>query len=326
MRIIRQSSLAPLRGKIIAVIGYGSQGRAQALNLRDNGYKPVIGLPNTSRSRMRVRRDGLTVTTTEEAVASADIVLVLAPDHLHGVVYDKSIKSNLRAGQTLVFAHGLSVHFGLIKPLAEVDVIMIAPLGPGKRLRDLRGRKDGVACFIAVQQNPSGQARKLGLALAKAVGCLPAGAIETSFATEAVGDLFGEQAVLCGGLTALMQAGVDTLVQYGIRPEIAYLECMYQIDLIVDLIKSEGMAGMFSQISPTAAYGASLAGPKIVTPDVRRAMNGIYKTIADGQFLRRWLTESSRKRTLKAPKISAAYRKGETVVLRAFNTSKSKDS
>lgn len=326
MRIIRQSSLAPLRGKKIAVVGYGSQGRAQSLNLRDNGYMPVIGLPNTSRSRLRVRHDGMTVTTTDRAVASADVIFVLAPDQLHGVIYDKSIKSNLRPGQMLVFAHGLSVHFGTIKPPKDVDVILIAPLGPGKRLRELRGHKDGVACFIAVHQDFSGRARKLGLALAKAVGCLPAGAIETSFATEAVGDLFGEQAVLCGGLAALMQAGVDTLVQNGIKPEIAYLECVYQIDLIVDLIKSEGMAGMFAQISPTAAYGAALAGPKIVTPDVRRAMNGLYETIADGRFLRRWLAESSRGKKPKASKISAAYRRGETAVLRAFSTSKSKES
>jgi ketol-acid reductoisomerase len=324
MRVMNKSSLTPLRGKKIAIIGYGAQGRAQALNLRDMGYRPTVGLPARSRSRLIALRDGLHVTTTEIAVREADVIFVLAPDHLHGTLYVTTIAPQLRSGQMLVFAHASSVHFGLVRPRRDIDVVLIAPLGPGKQLRDLRGRRDGVACFFAVHRNATGRAREMGLALAKAVGCIPAGAIETTFAEEAVGDLFGEQAVLCGGLAALLQAGVDTLVRHGAKPENAYLECVYQLDLIVDLIKSDGLRGMFAQISPTAAYGAVAAGPKIISPGVRRAMDAIYKDIAGGRFLKRWIAASTRSPRAMRPKLSPPFARGESTVLKALSPSRSR--
>ena len=292
MRVIRTSSLSPLRSKSIAVIGYGSQGRAQALNLRDAGYGPIVGLPAGSRTRARARRDGLRVRTPSVATREADIVFVLAPDHLHGQIYENEIAPSLSSGKMLVFAHGSSIHFGLIKPTRDVDVILLAPLGPGKRLRELRGTREGIACFFAIHQSTSKRTRTTALALAKAIGCLPAGAIETTFAEEAVGDLFGEQAVLCGGLSALLQAGVETLVRHGATPTNAYLECVYQLDLIVDLIKSEGLRGMFKQISPTAAYGATKAGPRIISASSRKAMDSLYSEIDSGKFIRRWIRDS----------------------------------
>lgn len=317
MRVIRKSSLSPLRGKKIAVIGYGSQGRAQALNMRDAGLMPVIGLPPASRSRTQARKDRITARTATAASRDADVIFMLAPDHLHGVIF-ADIAPHLHAGQVLVFAHASSIHFGIVKPPRLVDVVLIAPLGPGKRLRELRGKRDGLACFFAVHQNPSGRARPIGLALAKAIGCLPAGAIETTFAEEAVGDLFGEQAVLCGGLSALLQAGVDTLVRHGARPENAYLECVYQLDLIVDLIKSEGLRGMFRQISPTAAHGAWTAGPRIVSPSVRKAMDAIYRDIESGVFMRRWLAASAHKKGNRTSVVSRSFARGESTVLKAL--------
>lgn len=315
MRIIRTASLRPLAGKTIAILGYGSQGRAQALNLRDSGFAPLIGLPTRSRSRITARRDGFRITKPADAVQAADIIFVLAPDHLHGEVYEREICPHLRQGQMLVFAHGSSVHFGLVAPPPTVDVVLIAPLGPGQRLRELRGQRDGVACFLAIHQNASRRARPIALALAKAIGCLPAGAIETTFALESVGDLFGEQAALCGGLSALLQAAVDTLVRHGFNPHTAYLECVYQLDLIVDLIKSEGLAGMFARISPTAAHGATVAGPRIITAAARRAMDGLLAEIQSGRFFREW-AKTAHRRTL-APSISPAFRRGEADVRKA---------
>lgn len=317
MRVTRTSSLAPLKSKTICVIGYGSQGRAQSLNLRDSGHRPIVGLPRGNRSATRARRDGLTVQTTAEAVRHSHIVFVLAPDHFHGVIYKKDIAPNLSRGQMLVFAHGSSIHFGLVKPSQDIDVVLLAPLGPGKRLRELRGRRDGVACFMAVHQAQSKQTHKVALALAKAIGCLPAGAIETTFADEAVGDLFGEQAVLCGGLSALLQAGVDTLVRHGSTPANAYLECVYQLDLIVDLVKSEGLRGMFSQISPTAAYGAIQSGPRVIPASTRKAMDALYVDIKSGKFIKRWLRESKRPRALR-PEISRNFERGESAVMKAL--------
>src|SRR3990172_5281670 len=228
MRVVHSASLRPLTGKRITILGYGSQGAAQALNLRDAGFVATIGLPEKSGTRRIARRDGFKVVIPSRGVAAADIVFVLTPDHLHGLIYDTGIKPNLRPGQTFVFAHASSVHFGLVKPPGLVDVILVAPLGPGKRLRELRGRSDGVPCFWAVHQDASHRARRMALALAHGIGCLPAGAIETTFADEAVGDLFGEQAVLCGGLGRLLEAGVSTLVRHGLSPDDAYLECVYQ--------------------------------------------------------------------------------------------------
>ena len=317
MRVIRTASLSPLKAKSICVIGYGSQGRAQALNLRDSGYRPVIGLPHGSSSSGRARRDGLIVKKTAEAVHDADIVFMLAPDHLHGQIFKRDVAANLSRGKVLVFAHGSSIHFGLVTPPREIEVVLLAPLGPGKRLRELRGRRDGVACFFALHRRTSKRTRAITLALAKAIGCLPAGAIETTFADEAVGDLFGEQAVLCGGLSALLQAGVDTLVRHGATPANAYLECVYQLDLIVDLIKSEGLKGMFAQISPTAAFGAAHAGPRIVSASTRKAMDSLYAYINSGQFIRKWIRESAKSRP-HPPMISRGFARGESAVAKAL--------
>jgi ketol-acid reductoisomerase len=322
MRITRFSTLRPLRGKTVGIIGYGSQGRAQALNLRDCGIIPWIGLPGRSASRVIARRDGFKVLTAAQLVKAVDIMFVLAPDHLHGEIFGTEIAPHLRDGQMLVFAHASSVHFKLVKPPRGVDVVLVAPLGPGKRLRELRGWKEGVACFVAVHQNATKRARPIALALAKGIGCIPAGAIETTFAEEAIGDLFGEQAVLCGGVPALLQAGVETLVQHGANPARAYLECVYQLDLIVDLLKTEGIEGMYAQISPTAAFGARLAGPRIVTPAVCRAMKGVYRDIVSGSFMRHWVRSAKSKAHPQA--ISSAYIRGEREVLSALSSSGSK--
>jgi ketol-acid reductoisomerase len=320
MRVIRSASLRPLKGKKIAVLGYGSQGRAQALNLRTSGFTPVVGLPSRSKSRRAAKRDRFAVTTPGRAVATADVVFMLAPDHLHGGLFVDTIAPNLRKYQMLIFAHASSIHFGIVKPPPHVDVVLIAPLGPGKRLHELYGRKDGVACFFAIHQNPSRRARAVGLALARAIGCLPAGAIGTTFAAEAVGDLFGEQAVLCGGLGELLKAGVETLIRHGHSPQTAYLECVYQLDLIVDLIKNEGLDGMYRRISPTAAYGAAVAGPRVVTAATTRAMDRLFRRVESGQFFRDWIA-AARKRSPSGhrPHVPARFARGERDVLRSLS-------
>lgn len=319
MRVIRTASLRTLRGKRIAVLGYGAQGRAQALDLRDAGCAPTVGLPRASRSRASARRDGFTVVTPAVAARDADIILVLAPDHVHGTLHDREIAPNLRPGQTLVFAHASSVHFGLVKPQRDVDVVLVAPLGPGQRLRELRGRSDGVACFLAVAQDASGRAWTTARALARGIGCIPPGGIVTTFADEAVGDLFGEQAVLCGGLGALLQAGVETLVAHGLSPANAYLECVYQLDLIVDLIKSNGLDGMYARISPTAAYGARIAGTQIITAATRRALVRILHDVETGRFFRQWVRRATREPARDwRPVVSRVLRRGERQVRDAW--------
>jgi ketol-acid reductoisomerase len=322
MRIVRTASLRPLKGKRIAILGYGSQGRAQALNMRDVGIEAIIGLPSRGRSRRRAKADGFTVTTPSRAAAQADILFVLAPDHLHEMVYQESIRPHLNDAhvRVLVFAHASSVHFGMVKPPPFVDVVLIAPLGPGKRLRELRAQPDGVPCFLAIHQDSSGCARSIGLALASAIGCLPAGAIETTFAEEAVGDLFGEQAVLCGGLGELLKAGVETLISRGLTPHNAYLECVYQLDLIVDLVKSEGLSGMYRRISPTASYGARKAGPMIVPQASRRAMLQLFKEIESGRFFRSWTKRGGRglPRHQIDPPVPKEFARAEQEVLKAL--------
>ncbi|MBD3297022.1 MAG: ketol-acid reductoisomerase [candidate division Zixibacteria bacterium] len=317
MRVIRTASLKPITKKTIAVIGYGSQGRAQALNLRDAGIDPIIGLPSRSRSRRRAKTDGFTVTTTPRATRDADIILLLAPDHVHGVVFTSDIEPYLRDGQAIVVAHAASVHFETVTPPDNVDVIMVAPLGPGKRLRELRGERDGVSCFVAVHHDHSGDAMPLALALAKGIGCLPAGAIPTTFAHEAVGDLFGEQAVLCGGLGALLEAGVMTLIKHGFPPHAAYLECVYQLDLIIDLVKSEGLAGMYENISPTAAFGARRTGKRVISPAVRNAMDDVFADVDSGRFFRSWVRAGAQTTDRKqlAPTVAREFARGERDVL-----------
>ena len=325
MKIIRTASLQPLKNRRIAILGYGSQGRAQALNLREAGFEATLGLPARSRSQRQSKADGFTVTTPAKA-ADADILLFLIPDHVHGTVFETEVRAHLRPKQMLVFAHASSVHFGLLVPPPFVDVILIAPMGPGKRLRELNAQTDGVPCFFAVEQDASHSARKIGLALARAIGCLPAGAIETTFAEEAVGDLFGEQAVLCGGLGELLKAGVETLIARGLTPHNAYLECVYQIDLIVDLIKSEGLAGMYRLISPTAAYGAREAGPAVISPGSRRAMERLFNEIESGRFFKDWTKQGAHRlpRHLIEPPVSAAFTNAERQVLRALKPKKRK--
>ena len=319
MRVIRTASLRPLRGKRIAVLGYGAQGRAQALNLRDAGCAPMVGLPPSSRARAFARRDGFSVMMPDAAVRDADIILVLAPDQVHGTLYEREIAPHLRIGQALVFAHASSVHFGLVQPPRGVDVVLVAPLGPGQRLRELRGRSDGVACFIAVAQDASGRAWTIARALARGIGCIPPAAIATTFADEAVGDLFGEQAVLCGGLGALLEAGVETLVARGLSPANAYLECVYQLDLIVDLIKSDGLAGMYARISPTAAYGARIAGPRVVTSATRQALIRLLRDVETGRFFRQWVRTAAREPERNwRPAVSGAIRRGEEQIRSAL--------
>jgi ketol-acid reductoisomerase len=269
--------------RLIGIIGYGSQGRAQALNLRDSGYPPLIGLRTRSPHRKIAEDDGMTVVDLRRLVKSSDIVSLLIPDHLHGRVFEQEIHEYLHRGQMLVFAHAASVHFGAVKTPEFVDTVLIAPLGPGKRLRELY-EEQGIACFFAIHHDATGNAKKIGLALAKAIGLLNTGAIETTFAEEAVGDLFGEQAVLCGGLARLMKLGFDTLVSQGLSPEKAYLECVYQIDLIVDLVKSDGIAGMLAKISHTAATGAVHAGPRLLDDSLRKRFERLHREVKSGRF------------------------------------------
>ncbi len=280
----KDGNLRFLRNKRLGIIGYGSQGRAQAININRSGITPLIGLPSRSSSRKQAKADGFTVTTARRLAARADIIIVLAPDHLQGEIFADEISDNLREGQLLVFAHGASVHFGAVVPPADVDVVLIAPLGPGKRLQELYKKTPGVACFFGVQQDYTGQAQQTGLAVAKAIGCLFSGAFQTTFAEEAVGDLFGEQAVLCGGFARLLKLGFDTLVDNGLAPEKAYLECVHQIDLIVDLIKSGGIAGMLTRISRTAAWGALQNGPRAIGDAVRADFEDVYRAVESGSF------------------------------------------
>jgi ketol-acid reductoisomerase len=286
-----QADLSFLKGKTIAILGYGNQGTAQALNLRDSGLEVVIGLPGRSQSIKRARRDGFRVCSIERAVQTGDIVSLLAPDHLHGEVYKRRIEKNLRPGKTLLFACGLSIHFKLIVPPEKVDIIMVAPHAPGVVMRNLFLNGEGVPCFIAVERDVSGIAKKKALAYAKAIGCTRSGAFQTTFEHEAVGDLFGEQAVLCGGVPALMKAGFDVLVEAGLPEENAYLECVHQLDFILDTIKSHGIAGMYDRISKTAEYGSYLSGNRIINPQVRKRMIKILKEVQDGSFVRSWIEE-----------------------------------
>ncbi len=287
----RQADLRFLRSKTIAVLGYGNQGRAQALNLRDFGLEVVIGLPARSQSIKRARRDGFQVRSTEKAVQSADVISVLAPDHLHGRIYKRQIEQNLRPGKTLLFSCGLSIHFKLILPPDRVDVVMVAPHAPGVVMRNLFVEGKGIPCFIAVKQNLSGEAKKTALAYAKAIGCTRSGVFETTFEQEAIGDLFGEQAVLCGGVPELMRAGFDILVEAGLPEENAYLECVHQLDFIVSTIKKHGIAGMFDRISKTAEYGSYLSGRKIINRQVKERMKKTLEEIQDGTFVRGWMKE-----------------------------------
>ena len=292
----QDADLGLLEGKRIAVIGYGSQGHAHALNLRDSGCDVVVGLYPSSKSWGKAEADGLTVMTTPEAVAAADIVMMLAPDTVIPTIYEQDVAPNLAAGNMLMFAHGFSIHYGQVLPPENVDVTMIAPKAPGHRVRAIFPEGQGVPGLLAIYQDATGNAKSLALAYAKGIGCARAGVIETTFEEETETDLFGEQAVLCGGITALMKAGFDTLVEAGYQPEIAYFECVNEMKLIVDLIYQGGLSYMRYSISDTAEHGDYYAGPKIVTDETRAAMSKLLADIQDGTYAREWILENQAKR------------------------------
>jgi len=285
------ANLDLLRSVPIAIVGYGSQGKAQAQNLRDSGCDVRVGLHRDSRSWPRAEADGFTTQTVAEVSAWASVVSLLLPDQLHRRVYQESIRHHLIAGKLLMVAHGFSVRFRQVAPPPEADVALVAPISEGGVMRRLFTEGVGVPAAVAVAQNASGQALEIALAYAKGIGCTRAGALLTTFEEETETDLFGEQAVLCGGLTELIKAGYDTLVAAGYQPELAYFECLHQVKLIVDLIHERGLAGMFDAISDTAEYGAYLSGPRVVDAHVRDAMQAVLAEIRDGTFARRWIAE-----------------------------------
>jgi ketol-acid reductoisomerase len=274
-----------LHSKTIAILGYGSQGRAIALNLRDSGYDVIIGLPSRSGSRRIAQKDGfIQIHIVSRAVAKSDIVCFAFPDHLHGRVYKKDIEKYLSPNSTLWFLHGMSIHFPFIVPPKDCDVILIAPHAPGTAVREKYLSKRSLSAFYAVHQDNSGKALKTTFELARAIGIAKKGLVPTSIEAESVGDLFGEQAVLCGGMAALIKNGFEVLVENGIPPENAYLEVAYQLDLIIDLIKQYGIEGMFKRISVAARYGSLLSGPKIINKSVKKRMQKVYREIQSGRF------------------------------------------
>ena len=285
--------LQKLAGKTVAIIGYGSQGHAHALNLKDSGVNVVIGLYEGSKSWAKAEAQGLKVMTSAEAAKAADIIMILINDEKQAALYKESIAPNLTAGKTLMFAHGFNIHFGLIKPPADVNVAMVAPKAPGHTVRSEYQAGKGTPCLVAVEQDATGDALDIALAYAAGIGGARAGVLETTFRTETETDLFGEQAVLCGGVCALMQAGFETLVEAGYDPRNAYFECIHEMKLIVDLIYESGFAGMRSSISNTAEYGDYTAGPKIITEDTKKAMKKVLSDIQDGTFAKEFLLDMS---------------------------------
>ena len=288
----KDTNLDLLKGKKVAVIGYGSQGHAHALNLHESGVDVVVGLYEGSKSWDRVKASGLNVATVSNAVKSADVVMMLVPDEKQAKLYREEVAQYLEAGNALVFAHGFNIHYGQIVPPADVDVFMVAPKGPGHMVRRTYTEGSGVPCLIAVHQDATGQARELALAYANGIGGARAGVLETTFKDETETDLFGEQAVLCGGCTALIKAGFETLVEAGYAPENAYFECLHEMKLIVDLMYQGGMAAMRYSISDTAEYGDYMVGNRIVTDETKKEMKKVLTEIQDGTFARNWLMEN----------------------------------
>ena len=285
--------LGRLDGKTVAIIGYGSQGHAHALNLKDSGVNVVVGLYEGSKSKAKAEAQGLKVLSVSEAAKVADIVMILIPDEKQADVYKSDIAPYMTTGKTLAFAHGFNIHFGCIVPPKDVNVIMIAPKGPGHTVRSEYQAGKGVPCLIAVEQDATGDAQDIGLAYALGIGGARAGVLETTFRTETETDLFGEQAVLCGGVCALMQAGFETLVEAGYDPRNAYFECIHEMKLIVDLIYQSGFAGMRYSISNTAEYGDYVTGPKLVTEETKKTMKKILSDIQDGTFAKEFLLDMS---------------------------------
>ena len=291
----QDADLALLDGKTIAVIGYGSQGHAHALNARDNGMDVVVGLHAGSRSKAKAEADGLSVFTVAEATAKADVVMLLIPDTRQAEVYDEHIAPNLKDGAMLMFAHGFNIHFKEIVPPASVDVAMVAPKAPGHRVREVFTEGAGTPGLVAVEQDASGNATAMALAYAKAIGCTRAGVIETSFKEETETDLFGEQVVLCGGVTALIRASFETLVKAGYQPEVAYFECLHELKLIVDLLYEGGLSYMWYSVSNTAEQGGYVIGDQFETT-VKEEMAGVLQRIQNGEFAKDWIDENKQGR------------------------------
>ncbi|MFW5668950.1 MAG: ketol-acid reductoisomerase [Acetivibrio ethanolgignens] len=298
-------NLSLLDGKTIAVIGYGSQGHAHALNAKESGAHVIIGLYEGSKSWAKAEAQGFEVFTAAEAAKRADIIMILINDEKQAKMYNESIAPNLESGNTLMFAHGFAIHFGQIIPPKDINVVMIAPKGPGHTVRSQYQEGKGVPCLIAVHQDATGNAHDIGLAYALAIGGARAGVLQTTFREETETDLFGEQAVLCGGVCALMKAGFETLVEAGYEPESAYFECIHEMKLIVDLIFQSGFQGMRYSISNTAEYGDYITGPKIITEDTKKAMKQVLKDIQEGVFARNWLLENQ----VGCPNFNAMRRK-----------------
>ncbi|MFJ5487815.1 ketol-acid reductoisomerase [Hansschlegelia beijingensis] len=289
----RDADLNLIKGKSVAVIGYGSQGHAHALNMRDSGVKDVIiGLREGSATAKKAEAEGFRVMSPAEAAKSADVVMLLTPDELQADIYKESLEPNLKEGAALMFAHGLAVHFNLIEPRKDLDVLLVAPKGPGHTVRGEYQKGGGVPCLIAIAQDASGNAHDIGLSYASAIGGGRAGVIETTFREECETDLFGEQAVLCGGLVELIRAGFETLVEAGYAPEMAYFECLHEVKLIVDLIYEGGIANMNYSISNTAEYGEYVTGPRIITPETKAEMKRVLADIQGGIFTRNWMLEN----------------------------------
>ena len=285
------ANLDLFKGKTVAIIGYGSQGHAHALNLKDSGVNVVIGLYAGSKSASKAEAEGLTVKTVAEASKAADFIMILLPDEVQRTIYENEIKPHLTAGKVLAFAHGFNIHFGQVVPPADVDVVMVAPKGPGHLVRRTYQQGQGVPALFAVYQDATGQARDRAMAYAKGVGGTRAGVLETTFREETETDLFGEQAVLCGGLSALIKAGFETLVEAGYQPELAYFECLHEVKLIVDLVVEGGLATMRDSISNTAEYGDYTRGPRIVTAETKAEMKRVLQEIQSGQFAREFVLE-----------------------------------
>jgi ketol-acid reductoisomerase len=287
----RDADLKYLRGKKVAVLGYGSQGHAHALNLKDSGVEVAVGLRKDSASWPKAEKAGLKVMDTAEAAKWGDIIMILLPDELQGDAYEKEIKPGLKDGKYLAFGHGFNIHFKKVVPPKGVNVFMVAPKGPGHLVRSEFEKGRGVPCLLAVQQDPSGDTKQVGLAYGSALGGARAAVIETTFKDETETDLFGEQSVLCGGLCALIQAGYDTLIEAGYPPEMAYFECVHEVKLIVDLIYEGGLTNMRYSISNTAEYGDLTRGKRVIGPEVRQAMKKILADIQSGKFADEWITE-----------------------------------
>ena len=295
------ANLEFLKGKKIAVLGYGSQGHAQAQSLRDSGLDVVVGLRKDSARWAKAEADGLQVATVPEACAQAQVIQVLLPDEIQGRVYAEEIEPYLAEGKALMFSHGFNIHFGQIVPPKYVDVFLVAPKSPGHLVRRMYAEGNGVPGLVAVHQDYTGKAKDIALAYAKGIGCTKAGVFETSFQEETETDLFGEQAVLCGGVSELIKAGFDTLVEAGYAPEMAYFECLHELKLIVDLIYEGGLSRMRYSVSNTAEYGDYMIGPRIITEETREEMRQVLLEIQDGTFARNWMLENQ----VKAPQLNA---------------------